>query len=213
MVASSSTLYIFKHDDDSLKSPVTQPLPIGQYPFECIGDTRLCLDGFTLSFWLQVTVTTPSATPQYVISSGGEWASTNGFYVTRRYGNVFNFVVAVNETVWQVNNVTISTIGWSHMTLAWNGVLLKVYIDGYPLPIVDFGTSRLYTSPSFEVFPTIWLGAATEYIFGSLTTSNETLDAPFHIYFIRHENRYISDSEAQQIIGKFQNLISSFKFN
>lgn len=101
----SSTVSMFQNDVHSFASPVTSSFTLGKFPYVCLGDVRTCTNGFTLSFWLQTTAPSSDTQPQYIISGGGSWASTNGYYVRRQYGNTFEFGVAVNNTLWRVSQV------------------------------------------------------------------------------------------------------------
>lgn len=137
----------------SLKSPVS----LGAFPHECLGNIKLCPDGFTVGFWYKAIPGKADEPVRYVLSSGGQSSMSEGFYVRQNYGKDYEVGVAKGTTQWKVRLFLHDDV-IVYFVLTWSEQGLDVYIDGVLAGSDAKGTTRIYSSPAFNPFPNLVVG-------------------------------------------------------
>ncbi|KAK7506559.1 hypothetical protein BaRGS_00002034, partial [Batillaria attramentaria] len=104
----------------------------GTFPHWCLSDISACkTHGFTVGFWFKhrpVDVTTDDV---IILTNGGTSSTTDGFYVTRRYGDQFEIGVATGGQLWQNKLLMRTDDTWTHVAIGWSESSgLNVTVDG-----------------------------------------------------------------------------------
>lgn len=123
----------------------------------------MCHEGIRISFWYKPQKGNATIEEEYLISSGGQSAMSNGFYMRRNYGKDYDLGVAIADKLWSCN-FYIMNEGTTFIAFSWsNETGLKLTVDNFEEECAPKAVERLYTFPMYDLFNNIYVGRANTY--------------------------------------------------
>ena len=121
-------------------------LDLGNHRDECLGNTDLCPDGFTLSMWLKRGQKVPIPRGElYYITSGGHTFQSFGFALYSKMLNTLSFSTTTTTLKWGPIEVSVEPGPWYHVVATWHGRTgIRLFIDGCLLGTWSTKSERYY---------------------------------------------------------------------
>lgn len=128
------------------------------------GDITACTS-LTVSFWTSQADTTLDRERTLLDTSSLCAASSNGYYVKEIDGLAYEVGVCIEDRLWSVtffllrpDTAVLKPDKW-HLMFAFDGSILRVYVDGIFVGSDTAGEERLWTDPELDMFQELSIGA------------------------------------------------------
>ena len=103
---------------------------LGDWPHWCLGNMAQCSEGFGIHIKIKFTEIGEDSSDLIIFSNGGHSRYSNGAYLLQRFGDEYEFGVAMGPSVWSVVFRLVPEFT-TDIHAVWNQSMgLTVYVDG-----------------------------------------------------------------------------------